>query len=114
MVEGKKGQLPVLNLFLHSYSLIKSDRYFIRFVPDEPTIQRFKEFLAFCAKDPDIQPISMREFWRLYQQGEIQLGGDDFVPKTKAKHINVPAKFTERLVDESRRAVEVMRGRYQL
>lgn len=112
--EGKKARLPVLNLFLHSYSLIKSDRYFIKFVPDKRAIKCFQEILAFCADDPDIKPVSMRELWTLHQQGKVQFGDNDFVPSTKAKLVNVPAKLSERLADESRRAVDVMRGRYRL
>ncbi len=112
VLEGKKNALPIINLFLHSYSFIKYDRYFINFAPNRATIEKFFNFLDFCASDREIKNVSLYELWQLYREKKITIDGDDFVPVVEDRYINVYSKAIERLFDESRRIVHTFTGHF--
>jgi peptidoglycan/xylan/chitin deacetylase (PgdA/CDA1 family) len=110
VVKGIQNGLPVLDLFLHSYSLVKFDRYFTHFAPDEDTKRKLDEFLAFCASGGEIELISIGELRQLFKRGLISMGGEDFVPVAEDRCINVYGKTFERVYDESRRIVDTLTG----
>lgn len=104
--QGAKRGLPLLNLFLHSYSLIRFDRYFITCAPDESAIEELNAFFSFCTSNEEIEPISIHELKHLYDKGLLPYGDDDFVPLLDVHYINVYHKAIERLTDASRRVID--------
>ena len=79
--EAKKHDIRVMNLFMHSYSLLKFDQDFSNAEPDWDDINKLDEFLAFVSCDPQIKVITIREFYEMYQQNPEQFIGTDYVPQ---------------------------------
>jgi len=86
--QAKEHDIKVMNLFMHSYSLLKFDHTFSHFEPDWNDIEKLDKFLNFVANDPDIKVITMKEFYKLYQENPDQFIGSDYVPV-----IEYPEKF---------------------
>ena len=108
----------IMNLFLHSYSLIKYDKYFLRFMPDESAIERLNAFLAFCDRDPEIIPVSLRDFGQRFASELAALSGEDSIPlisRTVKGYRFVPYKkrikqYVQASVDNIRYGVGKIQG----
>ena len=79
--EAKTHDIRVMNLFMHSYSLVKFDQNFSNSDPDWDDINKLDEFLSFVSCDPQIKVITIREFYEMYQQNPEQFIGSDYVPQ---------------------------------
>ncbi len=83
--EAKKHNIRVMNLFMHSYSLVKWDNGFTNFQPDYADIEKFTHFLEFIKSDKEIKVITMREFYNLYKKEHRLFEGSDYVPVIRQK-----------------------------
>ena len=79
--KAKKHDIRVMNLFMHSYSLLKFDQNFSNAEPDWDDINKLNDFLSFVSSDPQIKVITMREFYEMYQKNPEQFTGSDFIPQ---------------------------------
>lgn len=101
---GRQHQLPVVNLFLHSYSLLKSDYHFTRLAPNPAAIERLDRFLAFCASE-QVRPVPVDELERSFKAGERPAATDDFVPVAEGTSTNIYRKAFQRALDKARYAL---------
>ena len=83
--EAKKHNIRVMNLFMHSYSLIRWDSGFTNFRPDYADIEKFTNFLKLIKSDKEIEVITMREFYDLYKKNPGLFNGSDHVPLIRQK-----------------------------
>ena len=81
--EAKKSDIRVVNLFMHSYSLIKWNEEYTIFEPDDEDIEKFMRLLEFVRSDRDIEVITMREFYKRYKRDPKGFIGSDYVPVFK-------------------------------
>jgi len=91
--QAKENNIKLMNLFLHSYSFLKFDANFTHFEPDWEDIEKFDKFLSFVVSDPEIRVITMREFYRLYQENPEQFQGSDYVPIVNYDEPFKPVKY---------------------
>jgi hypothetical protein len=79
--QAKANNLRVMNLFLHSYSFLKFNSSFNHFKPDHKDVEKFDKFLSIATKDPEIEVITVKQFYDLYRRNpKIFAEGSDFVP----------------------------------
>ena len=78
--QAKKHDIRMMNLFLHSYSFLKFDSNFTKFQPNWTNMEKFDIFLNFVADAPEINCITMKEFYQLYRENSEQFCGSDYVP----------------------------------
>jgi hypothetical protein len=57
---AKENDIKVMNLFMHSYSLLNFDKDFKHFEPDWNDIEKLD------AKDPEIEVITIKQFYEMY------------------------------------------------
>lgn len=79
--KAKKHDIRVMNLFMHSYSLLKFDQNFSNAEPDSEAVNKLDEFLSFVSTDPQIKIITIREFYKMYQKNSEQFIGSDYIPQ---------------------------------
>lgn len=58
-----KVGLPVMNLFMHSYSLLKMDKYFTRIEPNPETARRLEVVLRWGKEHPDVEIMSILQYY---------------------------------------------------
>jgi len=78
--QAKNNNIKFMNLFIHSYSLLKHDGRFRHFKLDIKKGQTLSEFLKICTQDLGIHFITIQQFWNKYQKYPQQFLGNDFVP----------------------------------
>jgi hypothetical protein len=61
MDEARKNGLSFMNLFMHSYSLIKFDRNFRNFQPDKRDREKLENFLQFCYDANEVRIKSIKQ-----------------------------------------------------
>ncbi|MBI2830684.1 MAG: polysaccharide deacetylase family protein [Chloroflexi bacterium] len=87
--QAKLHNLKVMTLFLHSYSFIKFDSNFTHFEPDYEDAEKFEKFLAVVTKDPEIEIVTMKQFYELYRSDpEYFTRASDYVP-VKAEPVTI-------------------------
>lgn len=107
---AKSKNIKLMNLFMHSYSLLDFNQDYTKFLPDHNTYKRLDNFLSMCKDIDDIQIISCTEFYRQYQEKPESFEGSDFVPdvKTNLKIINLAKeKFINHLGNNYRKAFPI-------
>lgn len=80
------GGLPVMNLFMHSYSLLKMDKYFRNIDPDPVALQSLDSILAWGSQHPDVAIMPIAEYYQSGQWERTLCRGPkaprcDFVPR---------------------------------
>jgi peptidoglycan/xylan/chitin deacetylase (PgdA/CDA1 family) len=84
--EAKMNNLRVMNLFMHSYSFLNFDTSFSNSRPDYEDMEKFDSFLSAISSDPEIQIITMIQFYELYLKNpEVFTGASDYVPEIKTR-----------------------------
>jgi len=78
--EAKKHDIRVINLFMHSYSLLKFDQNLSNIEPDRADINKLDDFLSFVSSDPLVKIITTQDFYKMYQQDPREFVGSDYVP----------------------------------
>lgn len=78
--EAKRHNIKVMNLFMHSYSFLKFKEDFTKFEPDYKDIEKFKAFLSWIKKDKEIRVITMKEFYKLYNENPDKFIGSNYIP----------------------------------
>jgi len=79
-----KRDIAVVNLFMHSYSLLRLDKKGI--IPDEDVRTRLNALLADWSTKPNLKIITLKEFWRLFQMSSGIFDGADSAPCLKRIH----------------------------
>lgn len=104
--QAKEHDIKVMNLFMHSYSFLKFDRNFSHFKPDWDDIEKFDVFLRLVTSDPEIQIITMKQFYDLYKTDSEQFIGSDYVPiienEEQFNPIKHGAKFVMHVIKKMR------------
>ena len=77
---AKSNGLKIMNLFMHSYSLLKHNGHFRHFESDLTKEQTLSEFLKICNQDLGVHFITIQNLWHKYQNSPQQFLGNDFVP----------------------------------
>ncbi len=107
--EAKKKNIKVMNLFMHSYSLMKLDQL-PSLVEDGTTLSKLKTFLESTKENPNICYITLRELERLYRKNPEEFIVDDVAP-TRMREIS-SMKFFEllkkKLMKQSRQLFEII------
>jgi len=78
--EAKQHDIRVMNLFMHSYSLVSFAEDYRSCEPDWRDIEKLEAILELVAGDPEVRVITMKECWRMYQHDPEQFAGSDHVP----------------------------------
>lgn len=82
--QGEKAGLKMLNLFMHSYSLLNCNPFlrptYSKIVPSLDRLRELESFLKTSISDSRLRFMSLTEAMLLYQQSPKQLCGPDFVP----------------------------------
>lgn len=81
--EAKKHNVKIMNLFMHSYSLLKWDKNFTNIQLDYENIQKLENFIKFIKNDNKIKVITMKDFYDLYKKDKSFFEGSDYVPSVK-------------------------------
>lgn len=81
---SKQFDLKVMNLFMHSYSLIKCDNRFLKFSPEIRDANKLKAFLEKMSSDQDVRFMSMTQFLKRFQDYPDEFAGADMVPEIPA------------------------------
>ena len=79
--EAKINNIKVMNLFMHSYSLMKFNQNFSEFKPDYNNINKLKAFLKFILDDKSIKILTMKRFYKMYKENPSLFIGSDYVPE---------------------------------
>ena len=78
--QAKQNNTKVINLFMHSYSIIKPDGTYSQFLPNDSFKKKLNRFLELCSQDETLRFITLQEFWDLYQNDPKIFSGSDHVP----------------------------------
>jgi hypothetical protein len=73
--------LALMNLFLHSYSLVRFDRSFKWFDPDPAQARKLERFLAIVRRRHDVRLMSCAEALARYRIAPGEFAGTDGVPE---------------------------------
>ena len=100
--EAKKHDIRVMNLFMHSYSLIRFNADFTYFEPDYKDIEKFERFLEYATADPCIRFVTMKELLEVYQRNPgALLDGSDHVPVYRYK-VSLTDKIKEKFLSRTK------------
>ena len=80
MRQAKANNVKIMNLFMHSYSLLNHDDKFSNFTVNLKNRDTLKKILKICIQDFDIRFTTIQQFWDRYQDDPQQFFGSDFVP----------------------------------
>jgi hypothetical protein len=83
--QAQKNNIKIMNLFMHSYSLLKYNSKSDRFDINESNKQKLMEFLQTCTQNKNIYFITIQKFWEMYQQDPHQFSGSNYVPTTSTR-----------------------------
>jgi hypothetical protein len=78
--EAKANDIKIMNLFLHSYSLLKLDPKSGTITDDTKNSRILEQFLQTCVQDHSIRFITIQQFQEMYKRRPQQFIGNDFVP----------------------------------
>lgn len=97
--EAKNHDIRVMNLFMHSYSLVKFDKNFSHLEPDYDDIEKLQSFLDYASNDEDIELITIKEFYNRYQGNSDEFEGSDYVPCIESRRFwnQIPKKVFKRI-----------------
>ena len=79
-----KNGLVLMNLFMHSYSLLRADRSFSRSKPRVGDAQKLDRFLALMRKRDDVRVMSCVQVLDRYRKAPDEFTGSDVVPERNA------------------------------
>jgi len=77
---AKQNNTRVINLFMHSYSVLKPDRSYRHFLSNDLFKKKLNRFLERCCRDKALRFITLQEFWDLYKNDPKLFSGSDHVP----------------------------------
>jgi len=83
--EGQEAGLGVMNLFMHSYSLLKFDHSFSWFQPDLGDQRKLEQFVEIACGQMGVEFASVGTFWRKYRSSKERFEGTDVVPLRQRK-----------------------------
>ena len=95
------GGATLMNLFMHSYSLLRFDRRYRRFSPDRAAARRLDRFLALMRQREDVRVMNCAQVLDRYRKSPGEFIGPDLVPAR-----NAAALIARRGVQEIRRFSE--------
>jgi peptidoglycan/xylan/chitin deacetylase (PgdA/CDA1 family) len=76
---SKKENIRLINIFLHSYSVINSKKI-PSIVDNYENIEKFEKILETIKKDDEIQVITINKFYKLFKKNMQDFIGSDIVP----------------------------------
>src|SRR6185437_688437 len=79
--DAVKDGLALMNLFLHSYSLVRFDRGFVRFSPDPVQARKLDRFFAIVRTRPGVRLMSCADALQHYRIAPGEFAGPDTVPE---------------------------------
>ena len=85
-----KKDIKLLNMFMHSYTLMGYKKDFSKFWPDYKNEKKLIDSLEWLLDKNDVQIISCKEFFDLYKKDPNAFKGSDAVP-------DIPLKYTKML-----------------
>ena len=86
---GEEGGLNFMNLFMHSYSLLKFDYCFRKFEPNPKNDAKLRGFLAALCSHSSVQVMDCTSFFDYFMNFSDAAKGIDAVPQVKAnRHIS--------------------------
>jgi hypothetical protein len=94
----------LMNLFMHSYSLLRFDRRFRRFAPDRAAARRLDRFLALMRGRDGVRVMNCVQLLDRYRIAPAEFDGPDLVPMR-----NAAAMIVRRGTGRIRRFVEALR-----
>lgn len=78
------GGATLMNLFMHSYSLLRFDRRYRRFSPDRGAARRLDTFLALMRKRNGVRVMTCAQVLDRYRKSPEEFAGPDLVPERNA------------------------------
>jgi peptidoglycan/xylan/chitin deacetylase (PgdA/CDA1 family) len=78
--QAKKNDIRMVNIFMHSYSLLNHDDTFSWFTSDGPGKIVLENLLQDMTGDDEIMFLTMTQFWDQYQKTPDRFMGSDHVP----------------------------------
>ncbi len=95
--EALNHGVKLLNLFMHSYSLIDLTRGWGRLKPDTHDAYKLEKILELLSKRQDVQFMSCTSFYKEYQKDPSIFQGSDLVPEIPLKWKKMLKYGTRRL-----------------
>jgi peptidoglycan/xylan/chitin deacetylase (PgdA/CDA1 family) len=77
---AKANDIKIMNLFLHSYSLLRFDPRSGEVADDPKKCHNLQQFLQTCINDHNVRFITMPQFQELYHRKPREFIGSDMVP----------------------------------
>lgn len=74
----------LMNLFMHSYSLVRFDRRYRRFAPDHAAARRLDRFLALMRRRSDVRVMTCAQLLDRYRTAPAEFAGPDVVAERNA------------------------------
>ena len=78
--DAKANNIKIMNLFMHSYSLMNYDSNFSIFSLNEKNKQTLRKILQIFTQNLNIRFTTFQQFWDRYQDKPQQFLGSDCVP----------------------------------
>lgn len=82
--QAQKMGIKVLNLFMHSYSLMEFDSFYRTIKPEKTDLQKLEQFLGELRLHSDVRMISCSEFLAAYRNHPDDFDGSDAIPDVQA------------------------------
>lgn len=96
--------VTLMNLFMHSYSLLRFDRRYRRFSPDRGAARRLDRFLALMRKRGDVRVMTCAQVLARYRKSPSEFIGPDLVPTR-----NAAALIARRGAQKTRQFMDILR-----
>jgi peptidoglycan/xylan/chitin deacetylase (PgdA/CDA1 family) len=82
--DAVRGGATLMNLFMHSYSLLRFDRRYRRFSPDRAAARRLDRFLALMRGREGVRVMTCAQVLNRYRKAPTEFAGPDVIPARNA------------------------------
>lgn len=80
--QGRRGGIKTLTLLLHSFSLLNRDKTRTKFEPNLKDLTKFEKLLNYIKNDSNLEVITIKDFYHLYNKNPESFQSPDFVPNS--------------------------------
>ena len=79
---AKKANIKVVTLLMHSFSFLKRNKDRTVFSPNKGDMKKFEQLIEFIVRDKDFEIITVKEFYKRYNNNPESFKGKEWLPVT--------------------------------